>query len=349
MPLLPKFALVFWTDLSSSLLTRALGFRGGTMRAGTSCFGTAALVVAAGAAHGAERAELRVRPVSLPEACPDEAALRAGVVSRLGEDPFGADAPLDIVVAVEPMATELVGRILVERDGEPVGERRVAAVHRDCEALTEALAVAIAIILDPLPSPPAPLRREVEPSFTSTRVDPPAPLPARVDDAPSALSGVSYRAAAGVGLAVGSGPRPAPSFSAAVGLRHAWASIDAEGRVDLPTETEGATRVSAMLGAAGLSPCAHIGPFAGCALLSVGGVRGEGIGVDVALSAVSFFAALGARSSFEPVLHGPVHLRLTADLQAVVSRAELALNGEPVWTMPSVCGSFGVAVLVEGP
>lgn len=162
---------------------------------------------------------------------------------------------------------------------------------------------------------------------------------------PTALS---FRGAAGVGLAVGSGPRPGPSVAGAVGLRYDWGSIDAEGRVDLPTETNGEKRVSAFLGAAGLSPCAHIGPFAGCVLAWIGGVRGEGIGVDVPRTATSLFAAIGARTSFEPRLYGPLHLRVTADIQGVVSRPELTLNGEPIWIMPPVVGLFGVAGLLAG-
>ncbi len=290
-----------------------------------------------------------MRPYPLPQPCPEEGALRAAIAERLGEDPFLSSAPLAIEVAVEPSERGWVGNITFTREGQHGGERRVETMERDCEALTGALALAITVVLDPLPVPlPVPLPDEPEPTEIQAPPVLPTAVPLGPNVAPVTRGALSFRGLVGVGLAVGSGPRPGPSLSAAVGLRYEWTSIDAEGRLDLPTETNGERRVSALLGAASLSPCAHIGPFAGCVLATVGGVRGEGIGVDVPRTAISLFAAVGARSSFEPIVYRPLHLRVTADIQAVVSRPELMLNGEPAWTMPGVIGMFGVAALVEG-
>lgn len=132
------------------------------------------------------------------ESCPDAASLRAGVSRRLGRDPFGAQPSL----AIEAMATRDANawnaRIYARRDNAALGTRTLDSAAPSCDSLADAVALAIALLIDPeavarqarattvtLPTPPVPAPPS-NPSASaplSAALKPPAPSAAQPNTA----------------------------------------------------------------------------------------------------------------------------------------------------------------------
>ncbi|HUS33627.1 MAG TPA: hypothetical protein VMZ53_34225 [Kofleriaceae bacterium] len=102
-----------------------------------------------------------VVPISIeyvaPPACPDEISVRAGVIARLGTDPFQGDAPRVAMIDVQPTGAGFVAAIELREPGRPASRRAVGPALR-CEDAVDALELALAVIIDPTYSaqPPAP-------------------------------------------------------------------------------------------------------------------------------------------------------------------------------------------------
>jgi hypothetical protein len=94
------------------------------------------------------QAHLTVGP--LPASCPDEQVLRAGVVARLGRDPF-VDTHDDVitVTAVE-VADQLEVTVGLHSGGVAMGVRTQAGASNTCTELFSRAALSIAMLLDPL-------------------------------------------------------------------------------------------------------------------------------------------------------------------------------------------------------
>src|SRR5580658_7755914 len=122
------------------------------------------------------------------ESCPDEAALRKAVASRVGYDPFFAWAEKTIVASllrVDPKG--FVARVhLVDGAGVEHGSRELRS-DQTCADLLDAAALAIAIAIDPLLLAPLPQHQEAAPEeapaqtpkpfVDSARTHPPAAPP----------------------------------------------------------------------------------------------------------------------------------------------------------------------------
>ena len=106
-------------------------------------------------------ASLRVER-SAAESCPDEGALRAEVDRRLGRSSFAPEAPLAVVVRYRPASRGLRRASVTVREGSSAeSHRELAQEGPGCEALTEAVELAIALLIDPdaalrPPTPPPP-------------------------------------------------------------------------------------------------------------------------------------------------------------------------------------------------
>jgi hypothetical protein len=154
------------------------------------------------------------------EACPDENQLRELVLARVGSDTlWGSHVPgpasaLDQAGAQRTLEGEVVPlspghRVqlrLREQSGQLLGERTLTDASADCTALTEATALAVALLFESAP----PVR--------TTPPSPPAPVPPVVAPVPAAPEAPSrYAATAG---ALGSlALLPVPRVHAFVGLR----------------------------------------------------------------------------------------------------------------------------------
>ena len=108
-----------------------------------------ALHVAAAGAQPAPLASLRVEQ-SAEEACPDERAIRAEVDRRLGHTAFSESASRAIVVRYRPSSRgRRRARITVQESTSAASVREIVQDGPDCAALFDAVALAVALVIDP--------------------------------------------------------------------------------------------------------------------------------------------------------------------------------------------------------
>ena len=105
----------------------------------------------------------------------------------------------------------------------------------------------------------------------------------------------------------------------------------------------GAVQSSLLL--ATLVPCLHRSVVFGCALVSLGALDGEGLGVSHPDRATTVYANAGARAGLEVPVVRFVSARLSADGAATLTQTTLHLNGAAAWTTPPICGSIGASAV----
>jgi hypothetical protein len=284
--------------------------------------------------------------------CPSEASLREAVARRIGRDPFTESSERAVEVHVEHREGTYRARIELMRAGVHEGQREVVARASDCDALTEATALSLALVLEPAQlfvarrAPPSPLLPRW---IVADDVVRPSPAPASEPwRARPRLA--RFRAALGVLGAFGASPHPTMGSSLLLGVRFGrWFSANLEARADLPAESGGAERVRSSLVLGGLCPCAHVGWFTACGLGALGALLGQGVGAQTVRHDESLFAALGGRGGIEAPIGGPLALRVHADLLFPVTPTALQLDGHEVWRTPPVSGALGLGLGAEFP
>lgn len=262
------------------------------------------------------------------ERCPSAHTLEQWVTAYLGYSPWHPDARETLHARVSVVDHALVAR--VERrgpDGSPKGRRVLRSDNRDCEELTAAMALAIAISVDPnvvtRPAPPP------------SAFPPHNPVPPRRKTSSSSLryfGELRYR------LAWGSASEPSPGAVLAAGLQYNRWSLATEAALDAPVALESSGR-RAWLGftTTSLVPCHHVAWMAACGLATLGVARwGSDPPVTFSPSTVGY-AALGARWTVELPLSSALHLVGGVDGQAVLTRIHLRHrpSGEPLWDAPA--------------
>ncbi|MBK7864175.1 MAG: hypothetical protein IPJ65_37385 [Archangiaceae bacterium] len=282
------------------------------------------------------------------EACPDEQSLRDRVTARLGYDPFRAAAPLHLRLSIaRAAAAGLVGRLeVLGAAGETLRQREISSEKTDCVEIAEALTLATSLAIDPFsvnrprpaepervaPSPPQPA--PVAPALA------PVPPPAPVEDRHLALT---PEVSVGVGLAFGLEPQVSVGFLAGARLKISRFSIGLEGRLGLPSQvTFQAASVSSSLLFASVLPCFHLGPLAGCALLSGGALRVSSRGLENAEPKTTPFLAAGARLELSLPVESRFFGRLTADLLGPLIRTSFVVDGQIKWSSPPVGGAVAL-------
>jgi len=296
------------------------------------------------------------RPAGL--GCPSAAALRAEVALELGYDPFTDEAVItSIVVAIHAAAHGVRGRIeMREIDGVSLGARDLTA--GSCAELTPALALAIAVAIDPLRAgtsraPPAaapatapPATATTAPATTAATAPPGIARPAA--RRPRFVDAIRLRMAVGAGASIDSAPGPAFGFAARVGAATPRASLSLELRGDLPAgrETLGGSAVASLM-AVLLVACAHHRGLGVCALGGAGGQEVSGSGY---LSAKSFWvpwAALGGRIELALPVSRQLAVTLHVDLLAPITRTQLQLGSSRplvVYRTAPLCNTFEITL-----
>jgi hypothetical protein len=114
------------------------------------------------------------------EQCPDGVAVQRSVGSRVGHDPFRADAATSIDAVIRRVEGTFVARFFVRGpNGEALGNREFTSANERCDAIAEAVALALAIVIDPTVA----LRPDPQPAALSANpppVDGTPPARARV-------------------------------------------------------------------------------------------------------------------------------------------------------------------------
>src|SRR5262245_31710464 len=178
------------------------------------------------------------------ERCPDEAALRQAVSRRLGYDPFIDDAPRTLFARLSATRRALLGALeLRDEGGVLLGAHQLTFPSPECQELSAALELAIALAIDPLsaarPTPPDVVREEER----VIEREEPAPLVALASQTPPPQPSPSARKPElhgdlGVHATVGSAP--APSWGLTLGLDLRWGrwALGFQVRGDLPATQE---------------------------------------------------------------------------------------------------------------
>lgn len=112
-----------------------------------------------------------------PAVCPDEISLRAGVIARLGRDPFFGDADRKAFIDVKQTAAGFVAAIEL-REGRGASRRAIGPTSK-CEDAVNALELALAVIIDPAYN--APSSSSTQPTTTQPTMQ---PLPPPVSGPP---------------------------------------------------------------------------------------------------------------------------------------------------------------------
>ena len=155
-----------------------------TPRGGPAIPALALLLLSSGVGAAApSRVSLKVTRRPGANGCPSESELRRDVTSILGYAPFEAHAPRRVHAVLSVKEGNLQASIeLVEvRTGRKLGLRELSAEGPSCAELGAAVALAIALAIDPLAQPPpSPLVRGTAPPVSedaASRTLPPLPAP----------------------------------------------------------------------------------------------------------------------------------------------------------------------------
>ncbi len=314
---------------------------------------TGGLAMWPSSARGDERvhASLTYAPDADIERCPTATELQDAVAARVGYDPFdrktaGADASRrEVVVAVHRLGAGIVG--VLELRGPRPGIRELASPSGDCRELLDALAVAIAIGIDPASltrppgEPPAPAPAPA-PVPAPVGVVGPAASPDRVPE--PAKEPIDVRVGAGPVVLFGELPATAAGIDIGIGARWKWFEPAVEGIATLPVSLSTPQgQVSASLIAAALVPCGHADVIFVCVGLTLGALRGEGDAVASPRRGSQLYGAASARGGAELALSRTVWLRGYAEAVAPMTRIALQLAAQDVWRVPSVAARVGVA------
>ena len=277
--------------------------------------------------------------------CPAASVFRDLVTARLGYDPFRDDASSLVSVVIEPgRKGVLIGTVTVEKSRELVGR------DGECGELAQALAVALAIQLDPFgeqaklakaaPLPPPPPPSEAPPPAIAVPPPPGAEAPPPVLEPPTLRSDLSAAFLVGIGVL------PGPALGAAGRLAFARGNLSAGAGlryVGTPgTATVHGEEVSGSLLTGTLDGCATWSVLTGCAIANVGSFSAEAETVAVPRSRSAFYLDLGARVAARVPLGPRYAIEVFLEGHVPFTAPELYVDGQTIFRSTSVHGVLGV-------
>lgn len=173
------------------------------------------------------------------EGCLSDKGVTDAVAERLGYSPFDADRTEKVLIASrKDGATAIATITFVNGEGRTTGTRTLVS-QSDCDELTQAVAVTMALSLDPLAAGASNLTLPSLPPPDPTTTAPPKDAPAPEKEAPPAPRVANHEATtrAGwttrVGILVGGDLGTMPSVSARGGLHLGVHRRAADGGLDL--------------------------------------------------------------------------------------------------------------------
>jgi hypothetical protein len=199
--------------------------------------------------------------------------------------------------------------LLADRTGQALGSRELRLDSARCEALTETLALIVAVMLDPDPAPPPPELPAALPVVVAAPPPPPAPPP--------------WRLGVGLGPVLATGVTPGPGFG--VGVQ---AALGRAGRVAYGAALEGFLPAEQAIvgeavgrfqaGLARLRACPRLAGgdrvrLEACLSVEAGLVRYAGRGFDVEGAGVRVHAGAALGPALELRLTDATFVRLAAD------------------------------------
>lgn len=307
--------------------------------------GALALGAAASAAAQAP-VHVRLAERQLPgaERCVAATALRGAVAVLLGYDPFDDRASRAIEVEVRPRTGGYEAQVTLHGDdGRALGDRRLTAGAGECDALTDALALAIGNAIDPLrlSQPPA-AHAALAPPFS------PASTATRAETLPAPSSRPALLGSLGILGAVGAAPTVSGGAQLEVELRWPGYSLSLGGRADLPASMgyQGGS-ISSQLLVGQAVPCLRIPPFGACLLAALGSELAQASGLPGATQQSALYVAGGARVSFDILAARPVGLRAALDLLAPITREDFLVGSAIAFTTPALAVALSLSGVVQ--
>lgn len=302
------------------------------------------------------------------EKCPAEAELRAAVTSRLGYDPFRAEAQRSVLARVGPSEDGLVSGIeLIDEAGLSRGKRELRTEGATCDEMARAMVLSMSIAVDPehaarggataepASSAALPLPPEVEPAASPPAASAPAPNEPRPKPEPrptrtplsDRLPGPEpQRTHLSVSLAALSTAGIAPGFAlggalGVQGQRGVWAVGVGARLVHAPAAlVDRATQLEVTLAAGELSGCLRDSVFEHCLLGLAGNTWLVPGGVARPRSASGIFGGLGVRSGFSVKVSPQLGVFAHLEGLAVLAPIHAQVDGSDVWAGPRVAGSL---------
>jgi hypothetical protein len=337
-------------------------------RAGALVCGGAIFFSSAGAVAG------EVRPTRLNvtldyvagSGCPDAAAFKSVVITRLGYDPFIEDATDHVLVRMAPHDRTTDGSIeWRDATGNWTGDQTFPSVGTDCPGLARAMAFVLAVQIQlqaraSAAAPPTvttPLESQPPPSANAAEPIPKPPL------APTAVSGSPPEPAIanamrpspgderpalriGFGPSVGFGMSSAPILLGGAFGSLVWrrVSVELAAAASVPATTRRADGAgfSQQHLLASVAACAVVTRWSACALANAGEIRMAGENIDRPTSATAPLVEAGARVRFSQNLGDRGFVTAHADGVVNLIRWTASLDQVPVWTAPRLAAAFGV-------
>jgi hypothetical protein len=315
-----------------------------------------ALVVAVLIATGSARAEERLfvtLEYSVDPAltgCPTESDFRALIAAQLDYDPFRAASDHRVVARAERSEEGIHGLVRwYDASGADRGERELRASDLDCSAFAKAMGFAIAVQLQLLTTEQASAERKRaeaaeprsaatdQPRVTGTRdlgSKRATPLP------PEEPGGGALEILLGVGAGAGLGLTPRASVQGrafgALRSRRLALELGAEASLRSQLETGAGRGFTGRFALGSLAGCVSVAPFFGCVVQKLGALEVRGYGVDVPREPVGVVAQSGVRLGVGHDLGPHAHGALRVEALATLTRWDVHLNRNEVWTVPPV-------------
>lgn len=296
------------------------------------------------------------------ERCPDISVLRRSVQSHLGYDAFEDGAALQIRCDVAARGTRLIASIKVsDRASGLAGERNLVAPRANCAELADALALAIAIAIDPLlPSdgaaaagsgppeenpPPAPTAHD------DGRAMPQQDAPDPVDRTHTEYQATADQRPVPIVVSIGAGPSLAYALepNLAVGLSLGlmlrrgplFAQLDAHGQAPSHLRYRTGT-VTAQLFTAAIAACLDHRGVNICGVGEAGFLAGAAEGYAYTTHDRTPFLAAGLRLGWQQPISSKWSALVYATGLVPVIRTTLWVDSEPIWTTPLLAVRLGL-------
>lgn len=290
------------------------------------------VAVLASPVHAQPSAATEIAPLAVdyaaPPECPDEISLRAGVIARLGHDPFADAATRRASVRIEGGAAGYVG-VIVLHEAARAESRRAIAPTRRCADAVAALELALAVIVDPTSGgsqPEPPPRFDPQPrtfELPGWREQPPAQPRAR-----------PHEIAFAVGSIAGDHPESATSIAIRAGYQTSarW-RVGVIARVAIAQgELDATRRHRTSITELAAEGCARRWFASACALVGIGTKAvnitrtGPMFAFDTVADYRDPYALVGASLALEVPL-GSAFLRPAIELSMALPRVAIASEG----------------------
>lgn len=307
-------------------------------------------LAAIGTAGQSARVALQYRVDPSIEGCPEEQGVRDTLAAKLGYDPFVEPAEHRATLKVVPRGAGIVG--ILELEGPRKGRREIDSSRSDCREVVDALVMAAAIAIDPavIVRPPSSTSSSQPPPSApppSSSAPPPQPPPSQppIERPPPPDPRPTYAILAGATFLVGELPSSAAALEAGGRIRFGWGSVAMTVMGSTTAETDrvgpGAGHVDLM--ALNLLPCGHAGSWSGCLVGSFGRLRAKGEDVDLPKQVIRRTGAAGAMVAYDwvPTRDSFLAVGVTGGVLVPLTRTSMYVDGEEVWTTPSIAGRIG--------